>query len=95
VEIEASGGEVVAGAGGRVNAPDLAVELAERAAGGEARQLFEEQTAFPAAAEAQFAHQLLVSGLAAGRAGNPRHEFTIRHRSRVGHSSRSGEGVAC
>jgi len=51
-----------------VNAPDLAVELAERAAGVEARQLFEEQTAFPAAAEAQFAHQLLVSGLAAGRA---------------------------
>jgi hypothetical protein len=57
------------------NAPVLAVQLGQRAARGQPRQLLQQQTPLPPAAQAQLAHQLLVSGLAAGRAGNPRHQF--------------------
>ena len=69
MQIEAAGDEVVAG-GRRCsgNAPVLAIGLDEVAAGGHAGELLEEQTALAAAAEAEFAHQLLVSGFAAGGA---------------------------
>ena len=61
----------------------LTVQLDERASHGQAGQLFQKQPPLPSAAEAQFAHQLLVSGFAAGRASNAGEKFPIRHNSRV------------
>ncbi len=69
MQIEASGGQVVARAARAEwpgNAPVLAVKLHQLAADGQPGELFEEQTPFAPAAEGEFAHQLLVSGLAAG-----------------------------
>ena len=60
--------------------------------------LLQQQTPLASAAQPKLAHQLLVSGLSAGGARNPRHQLTIRssvdptacptirHKSRVGHS---------
>jgi hypothetical protein len=48
------------------NAPMLAVQLHQRAARRQPRQLLQQQTPLHAAAQAQLAHQLLVSGLLAG-----------------------------
>ncbi len=48
---------------GAGNAPVFAIELDELAARGEPGQLLEQQAALAAAAQAQFADQLLVSGL--------------------------------
>ena len=88
MQIEAAGGEIVAAAAPRSlaagNAPVLAVELGEFAAHGQAGELLQQQTPLAAAAQAQLAHKLLVSGFAAGGAGDPRHQFAIRHESRLG-----------
>ena len=81
MQIEPPGGQVVARAARQRpgNAPVLAVQLGQLAAHGQPRQLLQQQTPLSPAAQAQFAHQLLVSGFAAGGAGNPRHQFTIGH----------------
>ena len=63
----------------------LAIQLGQRAAHGQPRQLFQQQAAFPPPGQPQLADQLLVSGLAAGGAGNPRYQFTIGHTLRVGY----------
>ncbi len=55
---------------------------------GHAGELLEQQAALPAAAEAQLADQLLVSGFAAGGARNPRQQFPIGHSLRVGQPGR-------
>ena len=93
VQIEAAGGQIVARASrarSRLgNAPVLAVELDQRAAGGHARELLQQQTAMHSAAQRELAHQLLVAGFLAGGARNPREQFLVRHRSRVGHRRRS------
>ena len=57
--------------------------LDELAAEGEEGQVLEEKPALTPAAEAQFAHQLLVSGLASGGGGDARDEFAIGHETRV------------
>ncbi len=80
MQIEPPGGQIVARAArGSGNAPVLAIQLDQLAARGQPGQLLQQQTPLASAAQAQFAHQLLVSGLAAGRAGNPRHQFPIGH----------------
>ena len=61
----------------------LAVQLGQLTADGEAGQLLQEQAAFASAPQAQLAHELLVSGFLAGRAGNPGEQFTVGHRLRV------------
>ena len=63
----------------------LPVQLGQRAARGQASQLFQQQTPFPSAGQSQLADQLLVTGLSAGGAGNPRYQFTICHTPRVGY----------
>ena len=85
MQIEAAGDQVVAcRRRERGNAPVLAIQLGQLAAHGQARQLLQQQAPLAPAAEAQLAHQLLVSGFAAGGAGNARDQFAIGHRSRVG-----------
>ena len=69
---------------GAGNAPVLAIELDELAAGSEPGKLLEQQTPLAAAAQAEFADQLLVSGFSAGRGGDPREQFAIGHSSRLG-----------
>ena len=93
MEVEAAGGEVVAGADGSGNAPVLAIELDEGAAGGQAGELLEEQAALHSAAQRELADQLLVAGFLAGGAGDPRKEFLVGHSSRVGHERRRGRGT--
>ena len=75
------------------NAPLLAIQLHQFAARGQPGQLLEQQAPLAPAAQAEFAHQLLVSGLLAGRAGDPRHQFTIGHRLRVGYWQPGVEGA--
>jgi hypothetical protein len=62
----------------------LAVEPNELAARGEPGELLEEETALAATAEAELAHELLVSGLLPGTGRNARHEFAIGHRFETG-----------
>ena len=69
------------------NAPVLAIELDQLAARREAGQLLQQQAAFPAAGQAELAHQLLVSGFLAGGAADARHQFPIGHISRVGQTA--------
>jgi hypothetical protein len=57
----------------------IAVGLNQFATGGHAIELFQQHAAFPASAEAQFAHQLLVPGALAGRAFNAAKEFAVSH----------------
>ena len=85
MQIQAAGRQVLPGAQGPGNAPVLSVQLGQRAAHCQAGQLLQQQTPLPSACQSKLADQLLVSGLAAGRAGYPRHQFTIGHRSRVGY----------
>ncbi len=61
----------------------LAIELDELAAEGEPGQLLEEKQALTPTARAQFADQLLVSGLAPSRGSDPRYEFAISHTPRL------------
>ena len=61
----------------------LAIELDELATESEAGQLLKEKPALTPAAQAQFAHQLLVSGFPSGRSGDARHEFAIGHMPRL------------
>jgi hypothetical protein len=61
----------------------LAIELDELAAESEASQVLLEKPALAPTAQAQFAHQLLVSGLASCRGGDARHEFAIGHMPRL------------
>ena len=92
MQIEPPGGQIVARAARAKrpgNAPVLAVQLDQLAAHGQPRQLLQQQTPLPSAAQRQLAHQLLVSGLPAGRAGNPRQQFLVGHSLRVGHRRRS------
>jgi hypothetical protein len=76
----------------------LAIELDELAAESEAGQLLEEKPALTPAAQAQFADQLFVSGLASGRGGDARHEFAIGHTPRLepvpGFRARQSEELA-
>jgi hypothetical protein len=103
VQIELAGEQFTAGARpGRDarKAPVLAIELRKLAAQGEAGQLLEEKPALAAATEAQFADQLLVSGLLSRRGGNARHQFAIGHtpRLRQRHGSATGrtqESAVC
>ena len=84
MQIEPAGGQIVARAARAQrpgNAPVLAVQLDQFAARGQPRQLLQQQTPLASAAQAQFAHQLLVSGLLPGRARNPRQPV-----STIGHS---------
>ena len=86
MQVEAAGDEVVARAAGvdlRGMLHMLAIELGQVAARGEAGQLLQQQAPLAAAAQAQFAHQLLVAGLGAGGAGDARDQFAIGHASRV------------
>ena len=92
MQIEPAGGEIVARAGCAKwpgNAPVLPIQLGQRAARGEAGQLLKQQAPLSPAGQSKFADQLLVSGLSAGGAGDPRHQFTIGHRTRLGYE-RSG-----
>jgi hypothetical protein len=63
----------------------LAIQLGQRTADGQPRQLLQQQATFPPPGQPQLADQLLVSGFASGRAGNPRYQFTIGHTFRVGY----------
>ena len=67
------------------NAPVLPVQQEEFAARRQPGKLFQQQAPLPPAAQSQFAHKLLVSGLLTGRAGNPCQQFTIGHTLRVGY----------
>ena len=55
MEVESAGNEIGAGGGGLGEAPVIAVGFDEGSARGKAGELFEQQAAFPAAAETQFA----------------------------------------
>ncbi len=92
MQIETAGEEVIAGcaAGLAGNAPVLAIGFDEVAASRDAGQLLQQKTPLAPAAEAEFAHQLLVSGFAAGGASDLRQQFPISHKSRLGHTSASG-----
>ena len=76
MKVELAGDEVFAGAFqlARRRAfsgfkhPVVIVGLGEFAAGGEAGEVLEEETAFAAAGEREFADELLVAGALAGRA---------------------------
>ncbi len=57
----------------------IAVGLDQFATGGHAVQLFQQHAAFPASAQAQFAHQLLVSGTLASGTFNTVEEFAVSH----------------
>jgi len=83
VQVEATGTEIVAPTEWLGDAPMLLVQLGQCAPRRQTRQLLQQQAPFPSAAQAHLAHQLLVSGLAAGIASNPRHQFQIGHSSRV------------
>ena len=83
VQVEAAGGKVVAGSGGAGQAPLLAIELDELAARGKAGKLLEQQAPLAPAAQAELADQLLVSGFAAGGAGDAGHQLAIGHKARV------------
>jgi hypothetical protein len=61
----------------------LAINLDKLAAEGYAGQLLEKKPALAPTAQAQFADQLFVSGLASGRSGDARHEFAIGHMPRL------------
>jgi hypothetical protein len=61
----------------------LAVELDELAGHRELGEVLEEKTAFAPAAEREFADQLLVSGLLAGRGGDPGEQLAIGHMPRL------------
>ena len=61
----------------------LAVKLEQLAAGGQPGQCSSSKPALAPAAQAQFAHQLFVSGLASGRGGDARHQFAIGHMPRL------------
>jgi hypothetical protein len=72
-------GEEVAAIGCMGKRPMIAVGLYQLATGGHAVELFQQHAAFPASAEAQFAHQLLVPGALAGRTFNAAKEFAVSH----------------
>ena len=61
----------------------LAIDLDKLAAEGEAGQLLKEKPALAPAAQAQFADQLLVTGLLAGRGGDAGQQFAIGHMPRL------------
>ncbi len=63
----------------------LAVELGQIAAHGQPGKVLQQQASLASSAKAQLPHQLLVSGFAAGGAGDTRDEFAISHGLRVGH----------
>ncbi len=96
MQIEPTGDEIVArpAAGFLGNAPVLAIGFDKVAARGDAGELLEKQAAFATPAEAQFTHQLLVSGFAACGARDLRQQFPIGHSLRVGQRSGSWE-VRC
>jgi hypothetical protein len=52
--------------------------------------LLQQKTPLAAAVQSHFAHKLLVSGLASGRAGNSRQQFSISHTLRVGYLALRG-----
>jgi hypothetical protein len=62
----------------------IAVGLDKFAPGGHAVQLFQQHAAFPASAEAQFAHQLLVPGALAGGTFNAVEELAVSHSGYLG-----------
>ena len=66
VEVEAAGGEVVAGGDSAGQSPVVAVELDEPSGGGEAGEVLDEQAAFAAAGKGEVSNQLLVAGALAG-----------------------------
>ena len=69
MQIEPPGGQIVARAAcgsAAGDGPVFPVHLGQRATRRHARQLLQQQTPLAAAAEREFAHQLLVSGFAAG-----------------------------
>ena len=57
----------------------LAIGFDEIAGGGEAGEVFEEQTAFAASAERELADELLVSGALAGGSLDLAEEFAVGH----------------
>ena len=79
MQIEPPRNQILAPANRLRNAPVLAVQLGQRAVCRHPRQLLQQQPPLSPAAKAQLAHQLLVSGLAARRARNPRRQFLVRH----------------
>lgn len=83
VQVEAAGEQVVASDGCARDAPVFAIEFGEFAAHGQARELLQQEAPLAAPAEAEFAHELLVSCFAAAGAGDPSDEFPIGHRARV------------
>ena len=56
----------------------IAIGLDQSAARGEAGELFKQETTFAAAAEAQFADQLLITGTAAGGAADACEQIAVR-----------------
>ena len=57
----------------------IAVRFHQFAARGHAVELFEQQATLSAAAQAQFANQLLVAGALAGRTFDTAEEFAVGH----------------
>ena len=67
----------------------IVVDLDEGAAGGDAGELFEEEAAFAASAEAEFADELFVAGALSGGALDASDQFAIGVLVRMaGHSPR-------
>ena len=68
---------------GAGDGPVVAIDLDEFAASGEASELLGEKTTLFAAAETEFADELLVTGFFAGRASDAAEEFGIGHGLRI------------
>ena len=78
MDVEAAGEQVVLRVFGG-DGPVIAVGFGQFAASREAVELFEEQAAFAAAAQAQFTHELFVSGGSARSAIDTPEELVVGH----------------
>ena len=67
----------------RRHAPHFAIEIDEFPARGQAGKLLEKQSPFPAAAQTQLTHKLLVTRLRPGGTPDAREQFFVGHASRV------------
>ena len=92
MQVESSGSQVIPCSNRLGNAPVFAVQLDQFAAHGQPGQLLQQQAPLAPSAQAQLADKLLVSSLLPCGADDPRHQFTIGHKLRVGHRL---AGVEC
>ncbi len=61
--------------------PDFAINLHQLPAGGQAIQLFQQQTPFPPAAKTELSNQLFVARALTLRSGNALQKFLVCHPS--------------